>query len=71
MLLTCLSVLKKRSSLSLLAVIFCYIYLRQIYLKESSNPLALVDTICSEALEEFMAATGKDPRSETYPTLNK
>ncbi|XP_037793800.1 LOW QUALITY PROTEIN: Fanconi anemia group D2 protein-like [Penaeus monodon] len=45
--------------------------LLQIYLKESSNPLGLVDTICSEALEEFMSESGRDPRSETYPTLTK
>ncbi|XP_071548151.1 Fanconi anemia group D2 protein-like isoform X1 [Panulirus ornatus] len=41
------------------------------YLKQSKNPLSLIDAICSKALVEFMEAPGRDPHSDTFPTLTK
>nr|XP_053651378.1 Fanconi anemia group D2 protein homolog [Cherax quadricarinatus] len=45
--------------------------LLQEYLKQSKNPLLLIENICSGPLEEFMRATGRDPHSDSFPTLNK
>ncbi|XP_068244044.1 Fanconi anemia group D2 protein isoform X2 [Palaemon carinicauda] len=45
--------------------------LLEIYLKNSSATLAFVDTLCTVGLAEFLEASGRNPHSETFPTLNK
>ena len=43
----------------------------QIYMKRSSSTLTCVDTLCTVAMAEFLEDSGRDPQSETFPTLNK
>ncbi|KAK3892628.1 hypothetical protein Pcinc_003517 [Petrolisthes cinctipes] len=41
------------------------------YLRLNKDPLKCLENLCSVAVEEFLAATGRDPYSHTFPTLNK
>ncbi|KAK4317245.1 hypothetical protein Pmani_011660 [Petrolisthes manimaculis] len=41
------------------------------YLRLSKDPLKCLENLCSVAVEEFLEATGREPYSHTYPTLNK
>ncbi|KAG7161845.1 Fanconi anemia group D2 protein-like 2, partial [Homarus americanus] len=45
--------------------------LLQEYLRQSKNPLSLIEKICKTAIKEFHGASGRDPQSDTFPTLNK
>ncbi|KAK7079255.1 Fanconi anemia group D2 protein [Halocaridina rubra] len=45
--------------------------LLEIYLKYGSNTLQLVYTLCTVGFAEFTNASGRDPHSDTFPTLNK
>ncbi|MPC33810.1 Fanconi anemia group D2 protein [Portunus trituberculatus] len=45
--------------------------LLQEYLKQSKNPLKLMEIISVEGLQQFQADASKDQKSESFPTLNK
>ncbi|XP_066963666.1 Fanconi anemia group D2 protein isoform X1 [Macrobrachium rosenbergii] len=45
--------------------------LLEVYFKNSGTTISYVDTLCSVGLAEFLEDTGRNPQSETFPTLNK